>query len=177
MTLMRLMKPLPIALATVLLMVGSTPAQQCDPNITATAPDSRYTDHGDGTVTDNITGLMWKQCAEGLSGAGCKSGIVQYLTWQGALQRAQGLTFAGNSDWRLPNIKELASLVEDRCMFPTININIFPSVLSGEYWSSSPDTMHSYNAWVVNFYTGDVNNDYLRNREVGKAVRLVREGQ
>lgn len=32
---------------------------------TATAPDSRYTDNGDGTVTDLATGLIWKQCAEG----------------------------------------------------------------------------------------------------------------
>jgi hypothetical protein len=58
-------------------------------------------DNGDGTVTDRTTGLMWQQ---GDSGKG--------LNWQEALAYAEGLELAGHDDWRLPNVKELESLVD-----------------------------------------------------------------
>ncbi len=60
-----------------------------------------FTDNGDGTITDTATGLMW---AEADSGAG--------MTWQDALAYAEGLETGGYTDWRLPNAKELQSLVD-----------------------------------------------------------------
>ena len=125
-------------------------------------------------MTDNATGLMWKQCAEGLSGAGCGSGQLQTFTWPGALQQAQGASFASHSDWRLPNVKELASLVEKRCSSPAINATLFPTTPSAWFWSSSPFASYSDNAWIVNFYHGLVNDD---NRNNYNSVRLVRGGQ
>jgi hypothetical protein len=56
---------------------------------------------------------MWKQCAEGLSGATCQTGSAQTFTWANALAHAEASTFANYTDWRLPNVKELSSLVED----------------------------------------------------------------
>ena len=58
-------------------------------------------DNGDGTVTDNRTGLIWQQ---GEPGA---------MTWNSALTYCEGLSLAGSTDWRLPNIKELESLVDE----------------------------------------------------------------
>jgi hypothetical protein len=58
-------------------------------------------DNGDGTVTDHATGLMWQQAD---SGAG--------MTWEAALAYAEGLELAGHSDWRLPNAKELQSIID-----------------------------------------------------------------
>lgn len=60
-----------------------------------------FVDNGDGTVTDRATGLMWEQ---GDSGRG--------MDWKDALAYAEKLTLAGHDDWRLPNAKELQSIVD-----------------------------------------------------------------
>lgn len=60
-----------------------------------------FHDNGDGTVTDRATGLMWQQGDSG-----------DTHDWQGALAYAEGLTLAGHDDWRLPNAKELQSVVD-----------------------------------------------------------------
>ena len=60
-----------------------------------------YTDNGDGTVTDNATGLMWVQDDTG-----------EGMIWEDALSIAEGSEYAGYSDWRLPNVKELQSIVD-----------------------------------------------------------------
>ena len=161
--------------ALVLLAVGAAgSAQTCLPNIPATAPDSRFTDNGNGTVTDAAIGLMWKQCAEGLSGAGCASGSAVLLTWQQALQRGTDAEFAGFSDWRLPNKNELASLVEQRCFDPAIDLGLFPSTPSTWFWSSSPNAYNPDGAWGADFGGGYVD---LNPKYYAGPVRLVRGGQ
>lgn len=62
---------------------------------------NNFQDNGDGTVTDNATGLMWTQDDDG-------NGMV----WIDALSYAENSTFAGYNDWRLPNAKELQSIVD-----------------------------------------------------------------
>jgi len=149
-------------------------AQTCRDDIPASAPDSRFTDNGNGTVTDLATGLIWKQCAEGLSGAGCLSGSTMRFTWQQALQHAADAVFAGSSLWRLPNKKELASLVEQRCDDPAINTRYFPNTPSAWFWSSSPTAYSLNGAWDVAFFNGYVN---YYPKGYFNAVRLVRGGQ
>ncbi|WP_295579782.1 DUF1566 domain-containing protein [uncultured Lamprocystis sp.] len=149
-------------------------AQTCRTDITPTAPDSRFTDHGDGTVSDAATGLRWKRCAEGLSGAGCASGAAATFTWQNALQQAADTDFAGRTDWRLPNKNELESLVERRCYNPAINATFFPNTPSDWFWSASPYANDPYYAWSVYFYVGSVYDDY---KYYAGFVRLVRGGQ
>jgi hypothetical protein len=69
-----------------------------------------FVDNGNGTITDKNTGLMWLQNDSGAFKAGTnKDGK---LNWQQALAWAEGLNFAGHRDWRLPNAKELQSLVD-----------------------------------------------------------------
>ena len=156
-----------------LLVAAMAPAgaQICRDDIPASAPDSRFTDNGNGTVTDLATGLIWKQCAEGLSGAGCLSGSATTFTWQQALQHAADAVFAGSSLWRLPNKKELASLVEQRCYGPAINTRYFPNTPPW-FWSSSPYA--GADAWLVYFDSGL---DYAGSKGSDSAVRLVRGGQ
>jgi hypothetical protein len=131
-------------------------AQTCDPSVPATAPASRFNDNGDGTVTDRKTGLMWKQCMEGKTGHGCGDGSAEVLNWQEALQRAESSDFAGYQDWRLPNIKELNSIVERKCYNPAINLTIFPNTPSSAknekiaFWTGTPSTSNS-KTWVVDF--------------------------
>lgn len=148
-------------------------AQTCRNDIKATAPDSRFTDNGNGTVTDRATGLIWKQCAEGLSGAGCATGTPVTFSWQQALQQAADAVFAGSTLWRLPNKNELASLIERRCYDPAINARFFPNTPVGSYRSSSPSA-YSGAAWYVDFDYGGVHDSF--HKVVAGYVRLVRGG-
>ena len=166
------------ALFTIAVLVGlvGQPAhavQTCPAGNPRVAPDSRYTVHGDGTVTDLRTGLVWKQCSEGQTGAAC-TGAVSTMTWANALNAAENNVFAGFGDWRLPNAKELGSLVETGCYNPVINAARFPNTLTAGYWTSSSYVDNASFAWVVYFYNGyvdyNVKSDYY-------AVRLVRGGQ
>ena len=91
------------------------------------------------------------------------------------MQRATDATFAGQTDWRLPNKNELESLVERRCYDPAINARFFPNTPSNWFWSSSPYAGYSDDAWGVNFNNGYVGNPY--NKGHALYVRLVRGGQ
>ncbi|MDQ6988235.1 MAG: DUF1566 domain-containing protein [Mariprofundaceae bacterium] len=124
--------------------------------ITASTPTADFVDNGDGTVTHSKTGLMWKRCSEGQiwNGATCTGAATPY-SWQGGLQQAEALNNAGGfatfTNWRLPNIKELNSIVEVQCIYPAINATIFPSS-SGLYWSASPYSADATKAWFVQIY-------------------------
>lgn len=168
------------ALFTLAVLVGlvGQPAhavQTCPAGNPRVAPDSRYTEHGDGTVTDLHTGLMWKQCSEGQTGATC-TGAVSTMAWANALTAAENTVFAGFSDWRLPSAKELQSLVETGCYNPAINAARFPNTSTGDYWSSSSYAANASNAWGVSFVNGYVYYYYYYKSDY-YGVRLVRGGQ
>ena len=148
-----------VVVLLLMLGAGTVQAQICHPeSIPASTPDSQLQDNGDGTITDLKTGLIWKQCLEGQSGSDCASGSAEDFTWQQALQRAQTLNssggFAGFSDWRVPNIKELHSLVEHQCFIPAINLTRFPNASYHWLWSSSAVAGNASFAWYVYFYDG-----------------------
>ncbi len=69
-----------------------------------------YLDHGDGTITDRATGLMWMKQDSGH----CKAGPAHdgAMDWEQSLEWAEGFVLAGHDDWRLPNAKELQSIVD-----------------------------------------------------------------
>jgi hypothetical protein len=70
----------------------------------------RYQDKGDGTVTDVKTKLMWMRCSVGQTWTGSTcSGDAETFLWAGA--KKQTANFAGHSDWRIPTIEELRTLV------------------------------------------------------------------
>ena len=95
------------------------------------------TDNGDGTVTDANTGLMWQQGEGGQK------------TWEDAISYSEGLSLAGYTDWRLPNIKELESITDDTLYNPTIDTNFFPGAHASPYWSSTTYASDSSLAWYV----------------------------
>jgi len=163
----------------ILLLCSSNAAMAaCVGTITASTPTADFVDHGNGTVTHTKTGLMWKQCSEGLSGAGCATGAATAHTWQAALQLAETLNagggFAGFTDWRLPNQKELNSIVERQCITPSVNATIFPATVNTWYWSASPSAGLASGAWFVDFNGGF---DIVNIKSFNVYVRLVRGGQ
>ncbi len=121
--------------------------------------DMSFTTTTDYTVIDNCTGLMWKQCSYGQSDDADCSGAAATTTWTLALQQCDGLTFAGKSDWRLPNIKELQSIVDYATSSPAINRTYFPATVSNFYWSSTSYVDTPSFAWRVLFYSGYVGDD------------------
>lgn len=160
-----------------ILITGLAQGQTCNSAISPTAPDSRYKDNSDGTVTDSHTGLMWQQCSVGQSGNGCTTGSAQRFTWDTALQFEESLNssggFAGHSDWFVPDRNELASLMEDACYEPSINVTLFPNTTSRiGYWSSSPFSRYGDDIWYVGFSHSSVGLSTYR--DVGLVVRLVR---
>ena len=156
-----------IAALLLFCMTGMGYAQTCNDSIQAATPDSRFEVTGD-EVTDLQTGLIWQRCSVGQSwdGSSC-SGTATIHTWAQALALASG-------NWRLPNIKELTSIVETSCVNPAINVSVFPNTLSHFYWSSSPYAYASYQAWNVSFYYGTA---YAYVKYLSRYVRLVRGGQ
>lgn len=87
---------------------------------TTTLYDMEYVDNNDGTVTDISTGLMWAKDDSG-----------KRMNWVEALEYADKSELAGYSDWRLPNVKELQSLVDyEKTTFPAINTDYFNTTLS-----------------------------------------------
>ena len=166
-----------IACLSATLLAAALNAQTCRDSITASTPTSRFT-ISDNTIVDNTTNLEWQRCRLGTtwdaSANSCLDDGVsdnETYTWEQALEAAASNALNGGSDWRLPNIKELASIVEEACYNPAINLELFPDTPSDVFWSSSPYASYSYNAWIVSFgygYDDDSNRDY------SLYVRLVR---
>lgn len=142
-------------------------AQDCNQQIPQINPSSDFTDHGDGSITHQRTGLIWKKCLEGHAGVGCNSGSAMELNWGDALKYA-------SAGWRLPNIKELSSIAERACFGPAINLSVFPGDPGLGVWSSSPNVNEPDEVWILHFDQGD-------NGEVDKDhtyhIRLVRDAQ
>ena len=119
-----------------------------------------YASNGAGTVIDNRTGLMWQQ--------GEAAGA---MTWEEALRYAKNLTLAGHSDWRLPNIKELESLNNERLVRPSIPRIFFPGAEEDVYWSSTTLANHPTNAWTVDFTFGIASYEEKTEKALVRVVR------
>ncbi|HDL64682.1 MAG TPA: DUF1566 domain-containing protein, partial [Proteobacteria bacterium] len=81
------------------------------------------------------------------------------------------LIFAGYSDWRMPNRRELESIVNAGTTPPTINSAYFPNTASDEYWTSTAYQAQTYRAWYIDFSTGDINYQNKINSARLRAVR------
>ncbi len=154
----------------------ATSTQTCMPDtIPASTSESQLIDNGDGTITDIRTSLIWKKCLEGANGVSCEIGLPSVFTWQAALEQPVIVNsnggFAGYIDWRLPNIRELFSIVEEQCSFPAINLNRFPNANSS-VWSGTPYDDNC--ARIVGFTSGDSGYAYRYSNNL--MVRLVRGG-
>ncbi len=162
-----------LTLATLMALTTTlSHGQTCNPNIAREAPDSRYQLlNGDTEVKDSQTGLIWQRCSLGQtwSGTSC-TGTAATYNWVNTLQTAKNM---GN-DWRVPNVKELDSLVEEACYNAAINETYFPNTVSSSYWSSSPVAYASGYAWIVDLDNG---NNYNVPKSYDNYVRLVRSSQ
>lgn len=118
--------------------------------------------NSDGTLTDLQTGLVWQLDAN-----------TQPMTWEDALNYCSQLRLAEHSDWRLPNIRELRSLSDDRFAEPSLDTSFLPNATANNCWSSTTQANRSSRAWFVDFRTGLVT--YSEKSELLQ-VRAVRGG-
>lgn len=179
-------------ITTLLIFSTISYAGTCAPGIYRIAPDSRYeviVGSGGAEILDKQTKLIWQRCSIGQvwNGTTC-TGVASTHTWTDALAQAKAI----GHGYRLPNIKELLSLVEEADCGPNaINETMFPATPNrqaspssdGYYWSSSPyknqpinnPTNYSAinNAWSISFGYGGSFSDEKSN---SKHVRAVRNG-
>lgn len=151
--------------------------QRCQlDNIPASTPTERFQIHADGTVSDKMTGLMWQRCLLGQYGDQCSSGKAVSMHWGELLniapQQATNRIPTPYPNWRLPNIRELASIVELQCANPAINLILFPNQTIAHSWSSSPYRFYDHYAWYLDFADGVF---IYGDRKDKKQVRLVRD--
>ena len=123
-------------------------------------------------VLDTQTGLIWRRCVEGMrwNGKSCEGQVFGAMLIE-SLERAAMQAKLTGKNWRLPNIKELASLVDFSQAKLAIDSNVFPQTPNDQFWSSSPYAMDAFYGWVTHFYYGSSYYTYLEDTGV---VRLVR---
>ncbi len=149
--------------ATIRVTAAGATGSPVDVTVTQAPTVSGYVDNGDGTVTDTPNGLMWQQAT-----------APNTYDWAQASSYCESLSFAGYTDWRLPTIDELKSLLA-LGWHPTINPVFFPDTAASWYWSGVTHISDTNSAWVVYFGGGgDVN---YNNKSGSFYVRAVRGGQ
>ena len=121
-----------------------------------------YTDNGDGTVTDNNTGLMWQQTDDGI-----------LRNWYDAASYYTNLSLAGHTDWRLPDINELLDIVNYGVHSPAIDTTYFLNTRNHLYWTLTADASRTNGVWVVDFDKGNsgINQKHIDAKGFAKCVR------
>lgn len=154
-------------------------AQECNSNKSLHGtPTSRFLISQEGDyVTDTRTGLQWKRCAEGQTWRHDVQGSAGQCTGKAknyGFREVKSKFIAKHVDnhtWHLPNIKELASIVETGCFDPAINLTVFPSTPSAGFWTRSTYAHEeSTHLWQVYFKRGAS----LQDNGFTKHIRLVR---
>lgn len=143
------------------------------------SPSPRFTDNGDGTVCDSLTGLMWAKDANLDNGT---------MTWNDAIDYANNLSLGNGgcgscgtsyTDWRLPNVKELHSLIDfgqSVLSQPALpSGHPFTNVQTDFYWSSTSYVTLVDNAWVINMGNGGVITNYKSPKVDGLYMWPVRD--
>ena len=120
-----------------------------------TWPNPRFTDHNDGTVTDNLTGLMWLKDSGCFPVSSFSDSLANIQSFNRYEYRSSCHSYTAHfNDWRLPNIIELRSLIDYSQTNPAIkNDHPFSGVKASTYWSSTPYS--NLYMWLINFQTGE----------------------
>jgi hypothetical protein len=146
---------------------GAGAAINCNPNVPFDRATSQWTVNADGTLTDQITRLTWRRCAEGMTYAAGRCSTGPTFNTYGWSQALDVPSLPGNAGWRVPNVKELESFVDRSCASPAVSGARFPDQPAVDFWSSTP-------GWAVSLNDGSVLSG--QTLSAAKAVRLVKDG-
>ncbi len=132
----------------------------------------RFWDNGDGTVTDQATKLMWVADPSILGTIWGDPGNPLRMTLQAGIINCNNLEYAGYTDWRMPNVKELESLVDYSRATPSIDADKFPNTQADIYYSSTITEFSGYRVFVVDFSSGET--PWEPDPSIPRLVRPVR---
>lgn len=152
-----------------------------------TGPTQHGTYTNDYTTTDNVTGLVWKSCNEGLSGPDCTTGTVSSMDWYNALNQCaalnaanSGIGYAGRTDWRLPTANEVTFLPNHNVDAPAMDVIYFPNPSTSSIWSATTsartDSQVRY-SWYFQYNAGRIWNNYKYNTYYVRCVSGGKSGQ
>ncbi len=152
-------------------------------------------------VRDNVTGLVWEVktdddsihdkdntftwCDSNPDTNGGNAGTCGDGTdSEDFIRSLNDANFGGHDDWRMPTVEELSTLLNAHRQNPSIDVNYFPhTITASSYWTATSATHYSVpnggdgaQAWVINFYFGNVNSDYSIVKSDSLSVRAVRGG-
>ena len=175
------------ALVLALLVVGlsgwqGAAAEQACQGATSSLPSARFHDNGDGTVTDVESKLMWMVCSSGQQRQGQRCvGAADLLGWTEAQRHADRTNRDGAAffnDWRLPALRELATITDRGCrdpLSPRTNLAVFPGTPAAPYWSATarPGENAGERVLALSFGAEGV---MLARKDERFHVRLVRTG-
>lgn len=141
----------------------------CDASVRLSDDSARFIVKSAGVVRDSHTGLLWQRCPQGQIWSGsvgtCEGDALQF-TWFEAMQ------IAASDGWRVPNKKELVSIIAYDCNSPAWHAPAFGQQPIGVFWSSTPLPYFSSGAaWAVDFADGAFTQTSATNAH---AVRLVK---
>jgi len=138
---------------------AATPPSMSFPYTVPNWTGERFTDNNDGTVTDNLTSLVWLKDA---NSAGESMSWASALSYCNNLAAGGGLTDGSSAgDWRLPNVNELHSLDDISQSIPCLpSGHPFTNVQLNYYWSSTTHASLTDIAWNMDMYDGGVYNYY-----------------
>ena len=111
--------------------------------------------------TVSIGGLQWQDDSDAKS---------VKRDFAGAKAYCEELSLSGSSDWRLPTIKELQSIVDIKKYKPAFK-SVFKNTVSGDYWSSTTNVAGPDYAWAVNFEYGLTESDVKKDKFFVRCVR------
>ncbi len=124
-------------------------------------------------LLDTRTRLIWRRCPEGMiwQTDQCQ-GEATYWMWYEVLPLAAQVAKVTGKPWRVPNVKELNSIIDFTQTDMAIDLTIFPATPNAQFWTSSHYVQDTFFAWVVHFWYGSTYYSYLEDLS---AVRLVRD--
>jgi hypothetical protein len=157
----------------------SAGAQQACNDSRSSLASARFKDNGDGTVSDVESKLMWMRCASGQQWLGqrCRGAAMAY-DWNAAAKQADALNREGSAffnDWRLPTLRELATITDRGCRNPRTNLTAFPDTPAATFWSSTARPGEAAGERVLGLSFGDEGVTLARKDERFH-LRLVRTG-
>ena len=124
-------------------------------------PTPRFEKKPDGTIRDRVNGLIWSSDANLLASQNqtMTATVDGAVTWQSSLdqvQRLNGENYLGSSDWRLPNLNELASILNqgEPCLTEWLGQQGISNVQHAPYWTSTSVAINPTQAWVIDLATG-----------------------
>ncbi|WP_296046891.1 DUF1566 domain-containing protein [uncultured Alteromonas sp.] len=155
-----------------LMAMAQVSARECLTNAVETTPDDVFSAVTADTILHIPTGLIWQRCALGQTWSNdtC-TGDAEQLTWQQALLYAREYDAELLEGWRMPNVKELASLTERNCVRPSVNSTFFPATPQDSFWTSTPSLNDAERVWTVAFFNASYS---IKEKQRAVYLRLVR---